>query len=628
MENSERDLSHMTMRISLNKLQFDIIKSGLQKSIRRCMTSEALSYGIEGDLFSLVENQGKSKGNRTNLMNRLRIILIEDLFDWRVILQVEPWFTAWEKERKNISSRKYLLSIIRVMSEAKKIRLISDLKVFLIRELYRQTLGNKYDKLFNGWNEHGERTDLLSRFIYLLKNKNPNCLYWYQEMYLNKLDTDIWLTLINIVKNSNPILIKVIKTLQLLQLQLTKNHRERYLYTMCAIAFILFDDHIDWSPKELSKLMSDQKTEKIYQKHLHKWTCDNLPYGKAGWLPENIVVDKHTFNGRMHGKTALDFAKIGSLVLNEDKNFYFPILRKIYLEKKIIESDSSYKSLSILPLNKMHKINQWKYKYLIDKVELPQINSQHQPEEEQDNKTEHSKLFINHITIDDLNADENGLIYGQKVTASWKPKTYITRQWVYKGPYMDKRKSIPNHTVERYNKFKLYGDEAAISLEVVKGPDNQIYLKSPNIGEKWSPITTVDNVTHDIVGRIVDRASIGVYTGRDLIDLQKMDWKRCIYHFIIRYIINAGDSIYNNYINNYGIDYEEDRTPDKEEPTNIVQIMFKKPLSKKYMDKTKQAIKQNIKFLKNKIETIVLPKVQGEELKRTQFVLKFLSQKQ
>ena len=37
------------------------------------------------------------------------------------------------------------------------------------------------------------------------------------------------------------------------------------------------------------------------------------------------------------------------------------------------------------------------------------------------------------ITQDDLMADQEGPIYGQTVTSLWKPLTWITEQWVYKG---------------------------------------------------------------------------------------------------------------------------------------------------------------------------------------------------
>lgn len=177
--------------------------------------------------------------------------------------------------------------IIHALSNAKKIRLISDLKVFLIRELYRQSLGDKYDELFKGWNTHGPRHDPMSRFIYLLEMKNNNCFYWYQEMYLKGIDESVWETLLNLAKH-NTTLVRVIQALRSLQSQLSKNHKEKYLYTMCAIAMILFENRIEWTSEaseasEASEgLMSDQEAEQLFQDHLSTWTPDNLPYGKVG----------------------------------------------------------------------------------------------------------------------------------------------------------------------------------------------------------------------------------------------------------------------------------------------------------------------------------------------------------
>ena len=62
-----RSIDHINMRMTVNRLGFDIVISGLQKSIRRCLLPEAWSYVIEGDLCALVEKTGKAKGNRTNL---------------------------------------------------------------------------------------------------------------------------------------------------------------------------------------------------------------------------------------------------------------------------------------------------------------------------------------------------------------------------------------------------------------------------------------------------------------------------------------------------------------------------------------------------------------------------------
>jgi hypothetical protein len=230
------------------------------------------------------------------------------------------------------------------------------------------------------------------------------------------------------------------------------------------------------------------------------------------------------------------------------------------------------------------------------------------------------------ITKEYLYADEDGPIYGQKVTAKWKPITYLTKEWVYKGPYTGTRSGIPALVVNRYNTFMLYGDKSVLSQEIVADEQRNIYLKSPNIGTVWPP-KTVEDVVYSwtgMRGRIADRNSMGVYQGNDLIDASKIDWERYLYHFIIRYIINGGDGNSVNYINNYGVDYEENRTPDKADPEDIVQVMFKKPVSKKYAGVYKKSINKYSKALHQRLTMDVLPKVSGEELRRTKLVIELL----
>ena len=161
---------------------------------------------------------------------------------------------------------------------------------------------------------------------------------------------------------------------------------------------------------------------------------------------------------------------------------------------------------------------------------------------------------------------------------------------------------------------------------MVTGPNGQVYLRSPNIGRNWPPKTTPDKVKGDLHGRIVDRKSMGIYQGQDLMDRHEIDWERFLYHFLVRYIIGAGDSGPWNFINNYGIDYEEDRTPDSEPPTNLLQVMFKKPQSTKYATLIMQAVKNMRVPLKKKIETVVLPYTTGQEVERVRNVCKLLGE--
>jgi hypothetical protein len=210
-------------------------------------------------LFSLIETKGKSKGNRTNLVNRLRIILIEDLFSWCSILSTYPLFVTWENERKNETSRTSLLNIVKILTCDKKIRLLSDLKIYAFRDEYKKLFGNKYDEIFA---ENVKiSNDPKANFISLLKIKDPNCSYWYKNIDNNELwkilmklandevnevnennevDKNDEKNEVNEVSTVNNNLLLTLKTIRMIQSQLTKNHRESYLFDMCGISIYYF----------------------------------------------------------------------------------------------------------------------------------------------------------------------------------------------------------------------------------------------------------------------------------------------------------------------------------------------------------------------------------------------------
>ena len=62
--------------LSLNGVRPDILKSGIQKYIRRGMTDKALWCGVELDLFAYAEGGERI---RTNFIHRLMIIFLEDV---------------------------------------------------------------------------------------------------------------------------------------------------------------------------------------------------------------------------------------------------------------------------------------------------------------------------------------------------------------------------------------------------------------------------------------------------------------------------------------------------------------------------------------------------------------------
>jgi hypothetical protein len=769
-----RDISHMNKKISYNRMKSDVIKSGLQKTIRRCLSNEALSYAIEGDLYSLLKTSSGT-GNRTNLVNRLRIILVEDLFDWQTVLLVEPWFSAWERERNSETSRKYLLSIVRALAMAPKIRLVSDFKVFKERSRYRSFLGNKHDDLYNEWNVcRGDTNTIASRFRCLLEKENPNCLYW-----LDQVDYHVWSILSAIMTGTGGgVGVEVLQRLQRIQNQLTKGHRESYLFSMFAVIMVLLRTQIDWKPRQMPTLMTDAEANQLYQEHLAKWTPENLPYpvtinpqnGKkldaSGWLPYHVVIDIHTSGGRAMGKSAVDFAVEGSHVECEDQHFLFPRLRQIYIDLKVAEVQSKGVPIYALPeLDETVATPPWKWEQIegptapapappappVPKmpalhissgpIKIPPVPSTgivvppvpstgikmppapstgikippapstgikmppapstgikippapstgiKMPPAPSTGIKMPPNLVVPpapstgikmppnlvvppapstgikippsivvppapstgikippsivvppapstsikippsppsghppQITQEDLIADEQGSLYGQKVTSGWKPTTYITRQWVYKGPYLGSRASIPARTEQLCHRFHQFGDESALQQTVVTGPDG-LYLRSPNIGTAWPPTSHMEIVRPGLTGRVVDRASMGVLQGDDLIRRGEIDWFRFLYHFIVRYIIGAGDAGFWNYINNYGIDFEENRKISAD-PPSLIQLMFNKAPAKDLMGPINTAIKQLSPELIKRLETYVIPNATSEEQRRARLAIKLL----
>ena len=115
------------------KCDFGVIKSAIQKYIRRGDTQNSYYYIVLGYLFSLSDNK-RASGLITNLINRLRVISLEDvgISNYNIIpivnellfkfYSIESGINHW------VSKCKKLLLIAKNLSKSKKIRIYSWLK--------------------------------------------------------------------------------------------------------------------------------------------------------------------------------------------------------------------------------------------------------------------------------------------------------------------------------------------------------------------------------------------------------------------------------------------------------------------------------------------------------------------
>ena len=141
--------------ITYNGHPYDEILSCIQKYIRRGEIDKALYVGIEADLFSLVPSISKTeysnaKSRRTNFANRLRAIIAEEvgIASPGLIIEFDRLYQTWSRYRDSINPediatyRKAMLDMIGLLTKAKKIRLVSDIKAVYFSEHTPEIIAN------------------------------------------------------------------------------------------------------------------------------------------------------------------------------------------------------------------------------------------------------------------------------------------------------------------------------------------------------------------------------------------------------------------------------------------------------------------------------------------------------
>jgi hypothetical protein len=214
--------SDITYRVekSVNGYSIDILKSGLQKSIRRKKIIDALYYGYELDLFAFIENGEKL---RTNLIHRLMIIYMEDigianldiyekinecifnLINYRELRKKDEtlFYEYRKKEINNLTNIIYLLcyskhgrecsyyknvfndllyeSDISIILETKYTILSNNKKRILdSKNILNKITGYNISKEFNK-----EALDNANLFLYYLEKKDELCIYYFFILYKN-----------------------------------------------------------------------------------------------------------------------------------------------------------------------------------------------------------------------------------------------------------------------------------------------------------------------------------------------------------------------------------------------------------------------------------------------------------
>jgi len=286
--------------ITFSGFSDDIIKSGLQKYIRRDIVDKAKMCSIEMYRFGEIEG---GKGKVTNLYNRLDIIACEDIgpANWPLVK-----FVLESTDSRDVRK---LLELVELMCKSKKTRMMS-------------WLNKKYNPLYYKSKEVlSDDTIVLNRFKESIVKKDYECFYYahlYKDLTKNKKVTIkgsrrknsmkfIWLNLENLYED--------------------KNYKD---YMICL-------ENNYFTHTECNPFLNTALLSSIYWNSIKDDTT-NISNNFTNDINivnyilsiDDYVIDKHTKEGRRMGKDRNIFVLEGAKVEHQDMRFYDQDLYNLY----------------------------------------------------------------------------------------------------------------------------------------------------------------------------------------------------------------------------------------------------------------------------------------------------------
>jgi hypothetical protein len=325
--------------ISWNGYSSDIMKSGLQKYIRRGNLDKALYCAGELDLFKEAQDRGETI--RTNFLHRLMITYMEDVENMSIFNEVdkliEKLFREREKKDRNKSlEEEWISRLVYLMTFSEKARVCSHIRAVFNPKYNNQKLLNKYPSIKELWQEidNNKSKTLESHCKFFKKYFNEKsilCIYYAFQIDLSeeKLKTkyfrsnkSVWFIfneLLKYTENKDRINKFV---------EWYKNHigkmKEGFL---CWLFPLLYEISI------IPNRDKDLEYSKYCQKYSKNWDR-NRSMEKIEI--DDYILDRHTKMGRRKG--LVEFALIGAFVENE-ASFVNQLWKKFYEDGKRFEDN-------------------------------------------------------------------------------------------------------------------------------------------------------------------------------------------------------------------------------------------------------------------------------------------------
>ena len=316
--------------ITWNNYPADVMKSGLQKYIRRSILDKALYCAAELDLFKEAPNAKEAEGIRTNFLHRLMIIFMEDvenlaLFD-TIYTKMNQLFQERDKADRHKEKELYWVTeVVTLLVRSKKARICSHVRA-LFNPKY-QPLHDRYPSMNSLWLPAQENTleHNCSMFKKYLKEKNILAVqyaFWI-EASEEKLPQKLF-------RSSQPVWFifhQLMNPLQVAKTERVKKFVEWYKEHiggmkegfMCWLLPLLHE--LDIIP---SGTVDAVEIPSYVARNREGHTI----------IVDEYVLDKHTSRGR--GKGLVEFALVGALV-EPQADFVNPLWKQFYEDGKRYE---------------------------------------------------------------------------------------------------------------------------------------------------------------------------------------------------------------------------------------------------------------------------------------------------
>ena len=344
--------------VSYYGYKLDILKSGVQKYLRRREFDKMVWCVAEIYLFQVLQSTEQhkkaTKGIISNLLNRLIVMMDEEMLfaECDTYLIIRRYMEMFEKGKRGDFSILYKICHLLVF-QSKMLRRNSDIRAYFKHAMMNENSGIEPPaSIIDAENVKEQDVDKFYfenfKAYFKLDDKNEavKCYYWMFKIFMGKRDGNvkrfrrkeniymIWEFLFS-RKNimSDP------RLKRCLEYRLGEFHKkkrgERFIFLTASIDTALF-----------------KNAESDFNMNLEKWLNEKIECQEklGGSSPEEIidtvyknrvymemddyVVDMHCSLGRKLGKGKKDFAIEGSLVIDEDKQFYVQEWRKRYNSEK------------------------------------------------------------------------------------------------------------------------------------------------------------------------------------------------------------------------------------------------------------------------------------------------------